>query len=987
MVGRPSPGIAWIAATFVFVACAKAPARVGSSVRPSAPVATAPASSSRGDRGLLGVELPPLAESATAGVVPPRPAPRIASAEEALAALRRGFHDEVAAAVAAPHEGDQALRYRLVGARLAFVRGRHDEAAREAEALARAPSLRVEALTLAGECHAARGDLASAERVLRPLVDEASAHRARIVLARVLDRRGRHADAIPLYRRLADAYNDERIAGSDAEGLSYVAIAAWALGSVRDANQAFSEAARADRHRAETQVEWARLFLAKYDLGHAEECLRDALAENPRDPSAQALLARVRLEQGLDGDAASHAIDAALAIDPGLVAAHVTRAFLSLLELDFEAADAHLDRALATDPKDLEALSTRAAVAYLRGDRSGYERAKRAVLAVHPRYSRFYATLARFAEWEHRYPDLVRFAREALRLDPEDELAYAMLGQNLLRLGDEDEGLAALREAWDRDHYNVQVFNTLNLYDDIVPVEYVWVDRGPFRFRFHRDERAVLERYVPGTLERAYADMVARYGVRPEEPLRFELYSDSRHFSLRTTGLPNLGVQGVCFGRVVTALSPRAGPYNWGHITVHELAHVFHIELSRNRVPRWFTEGLAEVEARRFRAEFRSELDHALYALLADGRLPPLARLNEAFTEAPSAADLVTAYYAGAELVAYLERRFGFDALVRMLRLFAEDLPTATVLERALSVSVEAIDADFRRSTLERLRRFDGRFRTDLAAYRDLEARARAARASARDAGARAAHAAALLVAGRAAEAAAEAEAALALDRDEKVAHYVLARLAVAGRDPASAETHLRRILEAGADGYELRLLLARLAFARDGLAEARAALEAATRLEPERTEAHEGLLEIARRTNDDALVGTSLAAIAANDEHDRESHAALFDRAVAAHDARAIVAIGERSLFVDPERRALHTGLGSAYLELDRPADALFELDSALVLGRDGEARIELDRARALAALGRRPEGEAAARRAVALDASLASEAASLAGGRGGAP
>jgi hypothetical protein len=67
----------------------------------------------------------------------------------------------------------------------------------------------------------------------------------------------------------------------------------------------------------------------------------------------------------------------------------------------------------------------------------------------------------------------------------------------------------------------------------------------------------------------------ARYGFTPEGPVSIELYATAEHFSVRTSGVPEIGVQGVCFGRVVTALSPRGGPFNWAQIVWHELAHVF----------------------------------------------------------------------------------------------------------------------------------------------------------------------------------------------------------------------------------------------------------------------------------------------------------------------------------------------------------------------------------------------------------------------------
>ena len=295
---------------------------------------------------------------------------------------------------------------------------------------------------------------------------------------------------------------------------------------------------------------------------------------------------------------------------------------MSLRDLDTSAADAHLDRALAVDPNDLEALSTRAAVRYLADDDAGFARAKTEVFSRHRTYAEFYDIIGEYAEWEHRYPDIVEMSREAITLDSEDETAHAALGLNLLRMGDEEAGIAALQDAWSRDRFNVRVFNTLNLYDEVIPDHYQEVEAAPFVFRFHEDERATLERYIPRTLQGAYRDMVRRYGFTPEGPVRVELFATVPHFSVRTTGLPNLGVQGVCFGKVITSISPAGGPFNWGQIDWHELAHVFHIQLSNNHVPRWFTEGLAEYETLIARPEWKREMDHYLWAALQDDQLP-----------------------------------------------------------------------------------------------------------------------------------------------------------------------------------------------------------------------------------------------------------------------------------------------------------------------------------------------------------------------------
>jgi len=244
-------------------------------------------------------------------------------------------------------------------------------------------------------------------------------------------------------------------------------------------------------------------------------------------------------------------------------------------------------------------------VRFLADDTRGFERAQQEVLKRNPHFSAMYSIIAEYAEWEHRYPELVDMARSAIALNPDDGLAYATLGMNLLRIGDEPAGLQALRDAWDRDRFNVHVYNLLNLFDRTIIPDYEQLDAAPFRLRLLKEERPALEPYLIPMVQRAYASMKKRYGFTPAGPIGIEMFANAEHFSVRTTGLPHAGVQGVCFGKVITAVSPRAGPFNWGQIVWHELSHVFHLQMSKNHVPRWFTEGLAEHETIIARPEWK----------------------------------------------------------------------------------------------------------------------------------------------------------------------------------------------------------------------------------------------------------------------------------------------------------------------------------------------------------------------------------------------
>src|SRR6185295_19293875 len=105
--------------------------------------------------------------------------------------------------------------------------------------------------------------------------------------------------------------------------------------------------------------------------------------------------------------------------------------------------------------------------------------------------------------------------------------------------------------------YNVRVFNTLNLYEQQIANNYAMGQDGPFKIRYPNEEKKVLERYVPQLLNEAFGSMKQRYGFTPTTPVQIELYGSREQFSVRTSGLPNIGIQGVCFGRVVAAMSPK----------------------------------------------------------------------------------------------------------------------------------------------------------------------------------------------------------------------------------------------------------------------------------------------------------------------------------------------------------------------------------------------------------------------------------------------
>ncbi|MCC6217131.1 MAG: tetratricopeptide repeat protein [Polyangiaceae bacterium] len=907
--------------------------------------------------------VPPVADEA-------RPAAeRLSSGRAALAASRyrdAEAHLRAAAAEDGPARGEAWLAL----AEALSATGRYDEAAKTARRAAELPGLRARAAAAEAEAHRRVGRVDEAVRVLERVHAEPEARHARLLLGELLLETGGPLERIErLLMTLVEDYNDGRIAKSDADGLALVGRAAHLLRSPHDANDAFEEAEAAVPGHVPTLLYRAALFLEKYDPGHAEEVAQEILARAPDHPDALVWLAHVRLAQALDFDAAEALARRALAVNPRHVHAQFVLAGISLRDLDLAEADRRIAAGLAVNARDLDLLSLRATVRFLADDADGFRAARARVFALGPRYVRFYHVIGDFADWEHRYDELVALMREAVQLDPRDGRAHGQLGLNLLRAGDDSGALLTLRTAFDLDPFDVRVFNTLDLLEKRLPRDYVSVDGDRFRIRYPKADRAVLERYVPPLLDEAWRTFSERYGFEPAVPVGVELYPDREAFAIRTTGLPVTGIQGVCFGRTLASMSPGPERFNLGMTLWHELAHVFHLQLSRSRVPRWFTEGLAEHETLARRAEWKREHDPELVDALRGGRLPKVAEMNRAFTRAEELRDIAVAYYASSRILTMLAREDGAAPLARALRAWGDGKSTAVALEEGLGAGPAALDQRFRDWVTRDLARFAGRF-VPLGRPGPLARAAADAAARPKDAVAQVRLALALFRDGEAERAGRAAAAALALEPTQPDALYLSARIALRARQPEGAARALAALLRAGHDGYVVRMALAEVARARRDPAAERRELEAAHALDPSGAEALERLVAGAAEAGDVDRELELLARLAPVVEHEARVHRRLARLLAARGRWREAVDAAEAGVHADVLALESHLAHGEALLGAGLAARARHALETALLCeGRPADrARVHEGLARAYRALGdgsRAAEHERAAQRA----------------------
>ncbi|MBA3394922.1 MAG: tetratricopeptide repeat protein [Deltaproteobacteria bacterium] len=841
-----------------------------------------------------------------------------------------------------------------------------DHAAAEATLLPMAQGkdpLAAEARLLLAEVREATGRLADARKDLEQLFKDRPDDRAvRTALGLVRQAGGDIAGARTLFTLTIKESDANKLAFDDPHQMYQLATAARYTANIQLANDAFREALRKGPQMTDIGVAWADLFLQKYAAALAEQTLEEVFKVNPNHPDAHAAMAEVILETRYDLAAVRHHLDAALAVNPKNARALKARASIEIDQNQWEGATRTLDTVLAVNKEDVEAIAMKATIHWLRDDTGLYEAEKKKAFAINPAYAQLYRVVARSAVREHRYVEAVELEKEAVKLKPDFYEAMAGAGLGYLRLGMEKEGIEWLDKSWVGDQYNVRASNTLDLFRETIPKHYTTAMTKSFRIRYANEEKPVFSRYLEPTMERAFADMVKRYGFSPKTPITLELYADRAAYGVRTVGLPDISALGVCFGQVITAMSPANGDINWGMVMWHELAHVFAIQLSNSRVPRWFTEGLSEYETLIARPEWRRENDADLYGAMLHGTLPAIAALNSEFMQ-PDQNAVVVAYYQSAVTIEYLVQTYGFSKIVEGLKLFGKGKETPEVLRTITGKPIPQLDAEFRKYLEIRLAPYAGTFKLPTRGFDDVTKLEVAVDAAPKDARARANLALGYYYGADAEKAGATATTALTLDPKQPIARYILAEIAIHKGDAPGAKRLFAGLAADGHDNSDLRARLAQLAEGEKNVAEVEKQLCAAQKLDPERSFAYQQLSELYLKRGDTARGLAELEHYAFLEQME----VAPLKKLVAEYSKLAnwakVRTYGEMAMFITPHDPEILAGLARAYVELGDGPKAIFTYDTMLALTPPPRrpALVHLGRTRALMAMGKTKEAKAA--------------------------
>lgn len=529
--------------------------------------------------------------------------------------------------------------------------------------------------------------------------------------AAVLKDMGKRDEAEAVYKKIIDNYING--ISRNPNDLVWIARAMWATEFFHDANDVLKLATQANPRNAEAFVMWGDLLAEKYNDPEAIASYDDALKIDPNMPEAH--IGRARAFSLGEPEQAATELEHAMLMNPNFVDGHLFIAEQNIDAEQYEKAQQEIGKVLDVNPKSVEALSLLASINFLGNNTAEFEKYKKQVLAINPYYSELYGIIADNCVSLRLYKEAVEFAREALRLNPRDWNAMSILGVNLLRIGEEDQGKDVLERAFKGDTFNVWNANTLTLLDSFANFDRF--ETPNFRIKLHKKESAALRPYVTDLLEKVHKTLSEKYDFKPEGPLTFEMYPDHADFAVRTLGLPGLGALGVSFGKVFVMDSPSArkpDSFNWGSTLWHEFAHVITLQITDHKIPRWFSEGLSVYEERKGFPGWGDDMKLDYLAAIKAKKLLPIADLNNGFIRPKFPEQVLVSYYQASLVCDYIEQKFGFAAIKKMLALYKQNKSTADVFKESVNLTLEQFDAEFFKWVDDRVAELDVKPFTEL---------------------------------------------------------------------------------------------------------------------------------------------------------------------------------------------------------------------------------------------------------------------------------
>lgn len=432
------------------------------------------------------------------------------------------------------------------------------------------------------------------------------------------------------------------------------------------------------------------LALEKDDAKRAADVFRAGLKAHGE--AADLRLGLAEAFRSSDREKAVENLTKALELNPHLHAAHLLRAELLIGGERFVEAEAALQQVLDLDEGNSPAWALRAVVAHLfHADAKKFTAAREAALKRWDKNPAVDHTIGRCLSRAYRFAESAGHQRKALAFDPKYLPAKVQLCHDLLRLGEEGEAWKLASAIRTEDGYNIQAHNLGLLEKEMGG--YVTKTFEDFILKMPKRDWPIYGTRALQLLREAKAVLAPKYGLELKRPVLVEFFGAQQDFAIRTFGaLGGQGMLGVCFGTVVTMNSPGSlahGRNNWESTLWHEFCHVITLSVTKNRMPRWLSEGISVHEEKQREPAWGMPMDATFREMVLDEEtLTPVSQLSGAFMNAKTQDHLMFAYYESSQVVEYLLEKYGREKFQGILR----DLAAGKRINAAIADNTDDLD-------------------------------------------------------------------------------------------------------------------------------------------------------------------------------------------------------------------------------------------------------------------------------------------------------
>lgn len=449
-----------------------------------------------------------------------------------------------------------------------------------------------------------------------------------------------------------------------------------------------------DRRYWPAHIAAGRFFLAHDQVEDAAREFVRALKINPQASEAMDFLGRIAVRQ-FAFDKADQAVAQLRKLDRHSADADRLEARNLMRQQKPAAAQKLLAKLLAGHPEDLPALGLLAASQAMQFHPEQVQQTLDRIKTITPNDASACFEVADALSMLRQYDRAESMYKRAVAKAPWWTEPRNGLGLLYTQSGDESAARSALQAAHELDPYNLRTTNYLRLLDDMAKMERLQTPHFTLIYNAKTDPLVPL--YFPARLEAIYQKVCGDFQHEPAQKTMIEVFPHHDQFSVRTTGGPWIETIGASTGRVIALTAPRAdaggsGAYDWARVVRHEFTHTVTLSATHNRIPHWFTEGLAVSEEA---GPIPWEWAPMLYHAANENKLFPLDQLTWAFVRPKQPSDRQLAYAQSLWIVQYIEQKWGHAAILDLLHQFRDGAEVDAAVGGVLHRTLGQFDAEF----------------------------------------------------------------------------------------------------------------------------------------------------------------------------------------------------------------------------------------------------------------------------------------------------